>query len=422
MKRCCASCANKTLIIMPTFIYEAADKKGVIINGEIEADSREGAVEYLRKKNFIPIVIKEKTEAGKGAGGLASISLFERIRPVDRIVFIRNLSATIKAGLNILDAVNILILDTANAAMQKVLSAARADLERGQPLSRAFEENKKDFPAVFVGMLKAGEASGRLEEVLDELEVHLTKEYELARKIKSALAYPILLLIASVGVVVLLMAFVLPRLAQSFAAGGVQLPLITRMVVAASKVITFSPLLDFVALGGLAFFFLYFRKTDIGRKVVGIIISHIPIAKELVKKVSLVRFTRTFSSLIASGTSAVESLALAADAVGNADYREAILATVEKIKTGVSVSESFSDRPDLFPHLLLSMMTVGEKTGTLENILRTFSNFYDQEVDNTLKDFVTFLEPVMLLMMGLIIGAIAISILLPIYQLVGKFV
>ncbi len=405
---------------MPTFIYEAADKKGVIVKGELEAASKEDVVEHLEKKNFIPVVVEEKQKAEQ-AEGLASISFFERIKPADRIVFIRNLSATIKAGLNILDAINILILDTVNVAMKRVLSAARENLERGQPLSRAFEEHKKDFPAVFVGMLKAGEASGRLEEVLDELEIHLTKEYELARKIKSALAYPVLLLIASVGVVVLLMAFVLPRLAQSFTAGGVQLPLITRVVVAASKVVTFSPLLDLIVVAGLAFFFLYFRKTALGRKVVGIIISHIPIAKELVKKVALVRFTRTFSSLIASGTSAVESLTLSADAVGNADYREAILATAEKIKTGVSVSESFGERPDLFPHLLISMITVGEKTGSLENILKTFSNFYDQEVDNTLKDFVTFLEPVMLLAMGLIIGAIAISILLPIYQLVGKF-
>lgn len=406
---------------MSTFIYEAANKEGVTVKGELEAASKEDVIEHLEKKNLIPIVVQSKSEGGQGRG-LASVAFFERVKPIDRIVFVRNLSATVKAGLNILDAVNVLILDTANAAMKKVLSAARADLERGQPLSRAFEEHKKDFPVIFVGMLKAGEASGRLEEVLGELEVHLTKEYELVRKIKSALAYPVLLLTASIGVVVLLMAFVLPRLAQSFAAGGVKLPLITRMVVSFSKAITFSPFLDFAVIGGLTFFFLYFRKTDPGRKIISGIISRIPIAKELVKKVALVRFTRTFSSLIASGTSAVESLALSADAVGNDDYREAILATAEKIKTGASISESFGDRPDLFPHLLLSMMTVGEKTGTLENILKTFSNFYDQEVDNTLKDFVTFLEPVMLLMMGLVIGAIAVSILLPIYQLVGKFV
>ena len=169
-------------------------------------------------------------------------------------------------------------------------------------------------------------------------------------------------------------------------------------------------------------FFVYFRKTDVGRKIFLKILLSIPIVRDLVKKVALVRFTRTLGSLISSGTSIVESLNLSAESVGNDYYKKAILESVKQVKTGVPFSKTLGSSPELFPHFLNSLVVVGERTGTLEKILKNFAEFYDEEIDNNLKDLTTFLEPVLLLLMGIVVGSIALSVLLPIYKLVGKFI
>jgi len=222
--------------------------------------------------------------------------------------------------------------------------------------------------------------------------------------------------------VVLLVVFILPRLTKVFSQSGIQLPLTTKILVAVSHVISFSPILDILVFIFLFWFFVFFRKTLIGRKLFEKVIFHIPIVKELVKKVVLVRFARALSGLIGSGLSIIEALKLSADAVGNYTYQKIILTAVEEIQSGAPLSKILQKYPNFFPRFLTGLMTMGERTGTLEYVLKTFADFYDDEVDNLLKDLTTFIEPLLLLILGFIIGVIAISILLPIYQLVGKFV
>ncbi|MBI4692155.1 MAG: type II secretion system F family protein [Candidatus Terrybacteria bacterium] len=405
---------------MATFIYEAANKEGFIEKGKFEAGSKSDVVQYLERKNLIPILIEAEGEAGRLKG--LRLSLFETIRPTDRILLVRNLSATIRAGLNILESLDILIADATKNIMKKILGQAKFNLQKGQPLSATFVQFKKYFPPVFVGLIKAGEASGRLDESLDELSRYLIKEYNLKKKIKSALAYPVILLIGSIGVIAMLLLFVLPRLAKSFQMSKVELPFITKILISISKIFTFSPLLDLAAVVGLIWFFLYFRKTSLGRRFFLKALLRIPVARDLVKKVALVRFSRTFGGLLASGITVIEALDISAEAVSNETYKKIILDSREQVKAGIPLSRIFKNYPDFFPHLLLNMMNVGERTGTLEHILKTFSDFYEEEVDNILKDLTTFLEPILLLFMGLVIGTIALSILLPIYNLVGKFV
>lgn len=405
---------------MATFIYEASNKEGVIEKGKFEAESKLEVVQYLEKKNLIPISA-EKEGKTKGVKGL-SAAFFETVKPVDLIFLVRNLSATIRAGLNIIEALDILIADAGKNIMRKILSQAKFNLQKGQPLSATFVQYKKYFPPVFIGMVKAGEASGRLDESLDKLNSYMTKEYNLVRKIKSAMAYPVILLVASIGVVSMLLFFVLPRLAKSFQMSKVELPLVTKIVIGVSDVFTYSVVLDLAVLAALIWFFTYFRKTKMGKVFFMKVLFKIPVVRDLIKKVALVRLTRTLGGLISSGITIIEALDLTAEAVGNERYKKIILESKEQVKSGVSVSKTFADYRDLFPKLLINMMMVGEKTGTLERVLGTFSDFYEEEVDNTVKDLTTFLEPILLLFMGLIIGVIALSILLPIYQLVGKFV
>ena len=402
------------------YTYEASDQYGKIIEGEYDAQDRDSVVEYLARKDMIPVSIQEKGLAGdtKKKG----IVLFETITAVDRILLVRNLAATVRSGLTIIEALNILIGDTTKELMRTILNDAKNNLKSGQPLSATFTTYKKYFPVIFVGMIKAGEASGRLEETLNELGRHLSREYNLLRKVRSALAYPVILLVASVGVITLMLIFVLPRLVKGFKQSNAELPLPTQILMSISGAVTYSITLDLILLGVVVWFFIFFRKTDAGQRFFMWAFMRMPFVRELVHKVALVRFTRTLGSLIGSGTHIIEALELAADSVGNIYYKNAIVASIVQIKNGVPLSKALEQYPVLFPHFLIGLVSVGERTGTLQHVMETFADFYDEEVDHTLKDLTTFLEPMLLLMMGLVIGTIALSILLPIYRLVGNFV
>lgn len=404
---------------MAIFIYEVYNRDGAVVRGEYEAVTREEVVEYLLRRDLTPISV-EPLRGGKG-GMDFSISLFEKVTSVDILFLVRNLSATVKAGLSIVEALDILIADTEKKIMKDMLREVQAMVKNGQPLSVGFENYASSFPPVFLGMLRAGEASGQLDRTLDELAKYLAKEFALRSKVKSALMYPIILLVASIGVVSLLLIFVLPRLTKAFASSGVELPWVTKFFLGLSSLMTYSFLLDGAVLIFAIWFFLFFRNTRTGKTFFFWVISHIPVASELVKKVALVRFTRTLGNLMASGLSAVGSLESAAHSIGNLKFEIAITKVVEDVKNGLSISDALTKFPELFPRLLVSLTTVGERTGSLSGILVTFSDFYEEDVDNKLKDLTAVLEPVLLLIMGLLVGSIAFSIILPIYQLVGHF-
>ncbi|MBI5400874.1 MAG: type II secretion system F family protein [Candidatus Yonathbacteria bacterium] len=405
---------------MSTFIYEAYNRERAIVHGEYEGSTREEVVAYLIKRDLTPIAVDALNVRGKGKGILA-FEFFGSIKPVDIMFLVRNLGATIKAGLSIAEAIDIIIADTEKPALRNILQEAQALFRNGQTLSKGFEPHADLFPPIFMGMLRAGEMSGQLDKTFAELGDYLAKEYNLRSKVKSALTYPVILLIASGGVITLLLVFVLPRLTKAFESSGVQLPFITKVFLGISSMLVWSYTLDVIVLAGLVWFFVYFRTTRLGKKVFVSIIEHVPVASDLIKKVALVRFSRTFGNLIGSGISAVEALELSSQSIGNHAYTQALEATSIDIKNGIPLSEALAKSPKLFPRLLISLVIVGERTGTLTEILRTFSNFYEEEVDNRLKDLTALLEPMLLLIMGVLVGSIAFSIILPIYQLVGHF-
>lgn len=404
---------------MPIFIYEGYNREGVIVKGEYETSTREDTVDYLLRRDITPISVSPLRKA-KGELDL-SVSLFEKITPVDILFLVRNLGTTVKAGLSVVEALDILIADTGKKIMKDMLIEVQALVKNGQPLSVGFQNYADSFPPIFIGMLQAGEASGQLDRTLAELGRYLSKEFTLRAKIKSALMYPVILLVASVGVVVLLLIFVLPRLTKAFASSGVTLPWVTKFFLGLSNAMTYSFILDGVVLALTIWFFTYFRTTKTGKKFFFEVISHVPVASEMVKKIALVRFTRTLGNLMQSGMSAVDSLESTAHSIGNQKYEAAIIAVVDEVKNGLSISAALGKFPDLFPRLLVSLATVGEKTGSLSGILLTFSDFYEEDVDSKLKDLTAVLEPILLLIMGLLVGSIAFSIILPIYQLVGHF-
>lgn len=399
------------------FSYEAISKEGIIEKGEFQGANKQEVIEFLEKKGLTPISIKTLF---KKEGFRFSFRFFEKFTTLDKIFLVRNLSAMLKAGISISQAIDIVLADATKKTMRDILLRAQLNLQSGQPLSVTFSSYKKLFPSIFIGMLKAGEVSGQLSRVLDELASFMLRDYNLTRKVRSALMYPILLLIGSIGVIILLLTFVLPRLAKVFEQSGTELPFITKIIISISKFFSSNLFLVGIIIGFLIWFFISFRKTSLGQRIFLWISFHLPIVKELSQKIALVRFSRTLGSLISSGISFLEALELTAQSVGNRYYEKAILESLEQVKNGVPFSKTFSNNLHLFPRSLISLIAVGEKTGTLDNILKKFADFYDEEIDDALKDLTTFLEPVLLLTMGLVIGAIALSILLPIYQLVGK--
>lgn len=401
---------------MSTFLYEAYDGKGVLVHGQFEADSEHEVLDHLVRHALSPVSITDIAHTSKKK---LALSFFERITPVDVLFLVRNLATTTKSGMSVVESLDVLIADSEKPIMRRMLEGAQGSIKSGQPLSKAFEPYRMWFPAAFIGMLKAGEVSGKLDTTLTTLGQYLTREFQLRSQVRSALIYPIVLLVASTGVIILLLVGVLPRLTNAFASSGVKLPFITKMFLSMSNALTWSLTLDGIVVAALAWFFIYFRRTPRGKKIWSGALSRLPIAREVMRKIALVRFTRTFGSLIGSGISVLEGLDITAESIGNDIYKEALLAGAKEMEEGVSISHTLAEYPELFPRVLTSLVVVGERTGTLSTILLSLADFYEEEVSNKLKDMVAILEPVLLLVMGLVVGAIALSILLPIYQLTG---
>lgn len=401
------------------YLYEAFNKSGAVVKGEVEAKDEKDVVYYLQTKDLIPSSIKAKSPVNRGLN--VQMNLFQKVTDSDRIFLVRNLATAIKAGLSITEALDVLINETKNALMRDILLSVKTKVQQGGKVSDGFAAYSKYFPPVFIGLLKSGETSSQLDKTLNELSNHLAKEYALVRKVRSALVYPTLLLLASLGVVIFLIAFVLPRLAKTFALSGAQLPFITKALLWMSAVITAKPLVTIAVFALIIIFAIYLKRSNWGKRVIAATLFHTPVVRDLIRRVALVRFTRTFGSLLSGATPILDALQISSEAVGNDYYRDAIIDTQNKIREGVPLSKGFQEYPDLFPGLLISLIAVGERTGNIEYVLGTFANFYDEEVDAKLKDLTTLFEPILLLFMGLIVGTIAVSVLLPIYQLVGKF-
>lgn len=402
---------------MPTFIYEAIDQDGMRHRGELIVPTREKAAEALAAQRLSLISLSAK--GGEKISAM-SLSFFERIGTIDKVLLARHMSVMIKAGLGIADIIAILIGDAEKNVMRKFLEQAKRNLERGQQLSQTFEAYPKFFSPVFVGLVRAGEMSGNLEQTLDRLSVQIHKEYELTRRTIGVMIYPAILLFASVILVTFLLAFVVPKISNAFIQVGVPLPLLTRIFIGASDLLTSSPLIPIMIPVAFIAFSYFFFGSKAGRTIISEALWRVPLTKNLIKKLALARFSRTLGTLLQAGLTIIESLEITAEAVGNARYRRSILATEQDIKKGLPLTDAFKQTPLLFPHLLTSMMAVGEKTGNLEELLITVSEFYEDDADRLLKTLVTLLEPTLLLFMGMIVGGIALSIMLPIYQLVGS--
>jgi type IV pilus assembly protein PilC len=402
------------------FHYVASEKSGKIVEGNAEANGEAQVLRYLAERGMQPIRVisaEERARAQKKKGLFGgSISISEKI------FITKYLGIMLKAGTDIFRAIDILIADFSKPAVKNFMIEVRESLERGEQFHTTFERYPKYFSPIFVNLVKAGESSGKLDEVLGDLTVALEKEKELKGKLKSALVYPMLLVVMAMAILTFLVTFALPKIAEVFSGGGIEPPLFSRIVFGIglflSKYIIAMLMLGIGALVGLGFFFF---KTERGKRAWATFLTKVPVVKSVIEKLALERFASTLSALLKAGMPIVTALQLTANAVGNEKLSISLRRiAAEGISKGLTVGEAFK-REEAFPQVVSNLIAVSEKAGHLDDILRTLSEFYEKEIDGAVKTLVSFLEPALLIVIGGVVGVIALSIIVPIYQLVGQF-
>jgi type II secretory pathway component PulF len=399
------------------FNYTASTKEGKIIKDRGEFKDASAVLEYIKNQGWTPLNIREvrvlQTKLKR--------SIFSTITLTDKIFLAKYLSLMLKSGTNLFKAIDILINDFKKPSMKSLLMEVRDNLEKGRPFYTTFEKYPRIFSSVFINMVKAGETSGNLDKTFSDLTLSLEKERSLKQKIKSALIYPILLILASFGILILLVTFAIPRISTMFRESNIQVPAVTKIIFGISDF--FSNYGGYIALVLIILvlaLFVIFKFTSSGRLLFNRLIFKIPVVKNILNNISYQRFSSTFGSLMKAGLPILENLRITAFTTGNNELRNALLRiSDEGLSRGYTLGESFN-REEIFPQTIRTLISVGEQAGHTEEILDTLSDFYEAEIDIGVKTLVSLVEPIMLLFIGVIVGGIALAVVLPIYQFVGQ--
>jgi len=403
------------------FQYIASSLDGKVVQGNLEAASPAAVLGWMTEKGLKPVSIKATGKSGIAGKWQKIFSGKESISVEDKVFLTKYLALMLKVGADLFKAIDILIMDLEKPSMKSFLLEVKDNLSKGQPFYITFTRYPKYFSPVFVGLVKAGEASGNLQEAFEILSVNLEKEKELRGKVKGALTYPLVLVGISFIVLYSMLTFVLPKIADTFLSGGMEVPTFSRIVFSIglflSKYALFIAPTILILLVGTS---LFFAKTLAGRRVLERILYRTPVVRNILYKLALQRFTSTMASLLRSGTPILEAIETTADAVGSSELKAALLrVSREGISKGLTVGEAFR-RETAFPRVVVNLIAIAEKSGHMEEVLETLSNFYSSESDNTLKTLVSLLEPILLIFIGLVVAVIALSIIVPVLQLVRQ--
>lgn len=409
-------------LLVPNFMlyhYTAFDEAGKVRTGELEAPGTAALLQALVRQKLRPVSIREAAKASLVKRRRRT--WFGQISLVDQMFLTKYLSLMLSVGSDLLRAVDALIHDTDRPILKTFLQDIRANLEAGRPFWMTFESWKEHFSPVFVSLIRSGETAGTLERVLADLSRDVERSYDLHKKIRSALTYPVLLLTASSLILILLLTLVIPRLSEVFASANIQPPLFTRIVLAISHFINASwPLLLILAFSGIIWLNFMIRSHR-GRALLFRLFEIIPPLRTFLHRFALQRFASTLGSLLRGGVPILEALEITADAVAHERFRVALIRIArERVARGEDITQAFRAEP-VFPSLIANLLSMGEKAGRLDAILNSLSTFYETEIDHSLRSLVTFLEPILLLGIGLIIGGIALAVIVPFYQFVAQF-
>ena len=404
---------------MPEFIYKARDRQGALMKGVLTGPDEESVIGSLDRMGYSVVMISQKVRTASKGG----VSFFDRFKKLSRrevIVFTRQLATLLRTGTALLPALTTICDQTANHKFKRILEEIQQTVQSGKSFSEALEAYPAVFSELFVSMVQVGETGGMLDKVLDRLASLGTQEMEMSSRIQSAMIYPIVLVSIAFIVVNFLMIGVLPKFVSVFRASETALPLPTQIVMGISWIGRKLWFPISLAITAIVFWFRAYIKTDKGKFRMHKIWLKFPIFGPLYNKIQITRFSRILSSLLSSGIPILQALVVVEKTISNVILRRAIQNVRISIGEGHSLADPFAVS-GLFPPIVISMIATGEKSGNLDVMLNEVAEFYEPEIENTVKNLTTLLEPFMLLVMGLIVAFIALSVLLPIFNLISVF-
>ena len=396
-----------------TYEYKVRDRQGKVVQGKIEAASEGAVLVRLRGMGYAPVSVKRR------GGGLDKEINLPKLGPKvglkDLSVFARQFATMINSGLSLLRALTILADQTANSELKKVLGEVRTDIEAGNALSAAMTKHPEIFPPLMINMTKAGEVGGFLDGVMLQLAKNYEAEVKLRSKVKSAMTYPVVVFVLAILMCVAMLLFIVPTFAAMFSTLGGELPAPTRLLVALSELLRMAalPLLVLVIAGIVTWF-----KVNRHEKVRGVVDPlklKIPVFGTLFQKIALSRFSRNLGTMMSSGVPILSSLDIVADTTGNVVLARAIRDVQESVRTGQSLAGPLELHP-VFPPMVVQMMAVGEDTGALDTMLTKIAEFYDQEVEATTEALTSLIEPLMIVVLGTVVGSMILALYMPIFK------
>jgi type IV pilus assembly protein PilC len=404
---------------MPLYSYFAKSLKGEEKSGTIEAKSLQQLAATLKEQGFILIRAEAKKEKTEKAG-ISLPFLNKGISLTEKLMFTRNLQVMISAGLPLPKAIHTLASQSKNKKFKDALLKIEEEITKGKSFSDSLKAYPDIFSELFQSMIKVGEETGGLDNVLKILSRQIEREHDLKSKITSALMYPAVILFTMIGIGILMLIMVVPKLAQTFKELQIELPITTKIVVGLGTFLADNWLLFIIAVIVAVFLFGLIIRTKRGKKTVDYIVLRIPVISQLVKKTNSAYTIRTLSSLIASGVPILKSLDITAGTLGNVYYRTAILEAAEKVKKGEKLSIALAPYTTIYPSLVLQMLDVGEETGETSGILAKLADFFEEDISNETKNLASIIEPILMLVIGVVIGFFAISMVQPMYSMLGS--
>ncbi|BAO83780.1 type II secretory pathway, component PulF [Serpentinimonas maccroryi] len=388
------------------FEWEGKDRNGKPVRGEVRAAGENQVQATLRRQGVLVQKVKKRKTASA-----------RRIKPKDIAIFTRQLATMMKAGVPLLQAFDIVGRGNPNPSVSKLLNQVRTDVETGTSLSAAFRKHPLYFNALYCNLVEAGEAAGILEELLDRLATYMEKTEAIKSKVKSALMYPTAVIVVAFVVVVVIMIFVIPAFKEVFDSFGADLPAPTLLVIAISEFFVAYWWIIFGALGGGLYFFMQAWKRNLKvQRVMDRVLLKLPVFGTLVEKSTVARWTRTMSTMFAAGVPLVDALDSVGGASGNSLYADATSQIQREVATGTSLTMAMNNAR-IFPSMVLQMTAIGEESGSLDHMLGKAADFYEQEVDDMVAGLSSLMEPIIIVVLGTIIGGIVVSMYLPIFQL-----
>lgn len=392
---------------MKKFKYKAMKNDGTKTTGEYEANSRDDVMEMITSNGYYPLKVEEVIES-------ASININRKIKVKEISIFCRQMYTMLDAGVPLINALNLMSTQVTNKHLVEIVKELEEDVRKGEMLSNSMRKFPEAFPTLLTSMVESGEASGNLDEMFLRMSTHFEKENKINNKVKAAMIYPIILAIVGVAALIVVMTFVMPTFVSLFESSDAKLPAATKFLIGLSSFMGNHFIMVIGILIAIVVGVVLYSKTESGIYFFAKLKISFPLIKDLNRKMIVSRFTRTLSTLLASGVSLVESLPIVSAVLNNVIAEDEVLKIRERVVKGEGLSTPIEDC-ELFPPMLSSMVRIGEESGALDDMLNKTADFYDEEVEQAIQTLTSMLEPIMIIIMGLVIGFMVIALMLPLY-------